>query len=782
MKKLLIIILTLFSLHSFAQDTTIYVKVRGIPGAYNFSKSGDSLIFYVAGERHALSVGSTVDLSNYYNKTQVDNSLNGKLDTSYKQSITAIKPLHWNIITPDSATIGLYVDTTSDLSDGSDTTVTTSKAVKNYVDGYVPDVTDIIALENYTGNSNTVIVRDSLRGGVFNYVTNATPDSGTVFKRYTGGYWQRQFDGKNVYVTWFGAKPDTVTDCTNAIQLAINSIDYNQGHSGGTVWFSSGTFITSSPIYLGNKVNLRGSGFWSSTIQLANSANCSMFQTPATGVIGYISIADLELQGNDVNNTTGNCFSFLSTSSNRSDIYFDKLLIAHFAGDGIYIESGWQYHINSCIIEFFGGNPIHLKATSTASTGNIRRVFIQNNAIFKSGTTGNSYAAFLAEGASDKLIYGIQFLNNTVNNKSLSDKLIHLKGVVDFNIVGNRITAQPEVSTDTTSEIIRIDSSSHLGIISGNTIAGDREFFNSNLYKPKYGIAIRGGSYTISSIANRFSWVSNNYNIGASTYNIDTSTVYNYPNIFTNNGYTGIRDSTPTFPLQINQTAANQISFDSLGHIHLGVVGNSQNSILNIAMPEPALSFGATINLEDTRPVAVGIGSRILLGGTYTGTSLTGGATIGAYKERVTSGDYGFSLALGSRANGSPVSNKVLLTGDGRFMYLARPKLSPADSLGIYSKVQVDSVFTNVGANVASASSIIPTGNTFHVTGTTTITSITATNIKAGQVITIIFDGILTFTDGSNLKLAGNFTTSADATITLRYDGSNFYEMSRSIN
>lgn len=63
MKKLLVIILTLFSLHSFAQDTT-YVKVRGIPGAYNFSKNagGDSIIFYQAGVRNALNVGSTATL------------------------------------------------------------------------------------------------------------------------------------------------------------------------------------------------------------------------------------------------------------------------------------------------------------------------------------------------------------------------------------------------------------------------------------------------------------------------------------------------------------------------------------------------------------------------------------------------------------------------------------------------------------------------------------------------------------------------------------------------
>jgi len=87
------------------------------------------------------------------------------------------------------------------------------------------------------------------------------------------------------------------------------------------------------------------------------------------------------------------------------------------------------------------------------------------------------------------------------------------------------------------------------------------------------------------------------------------------------------------------------------------------------------------------------------------------------------------------------------------------------------------------GAAVASATALpLPTGNVFHVTGTTTITSITSTNFEAGVVITLIFDGVLTFTDGVNLKLAGNFVTTADDTITLVYDGTNWYEIARSIN
>ncbi len=87
------------------------------------------------------------------------------------------------------------------------------------------------------------------------------------------------------------------------------------------------------------------------------------------------------------------------------------------------------------------------------------------------------------------------------------------------------------------------------------------------------------------------------------------------------------------------------------------------------------------------------------------------------------------------------------------------------------------------GASVASAAALpLPTGRIFHVTGTTGITSITSTNFQSGAIITLIFDGVLTVTDGSNLKMAGNFTTTADDTLTLGYDGTNWYEICRSVN
>lgn len=83
--------------------------------------------------------------------------------------------------------------------------------------------------------------------------------------------------------------------------------------------------------------------------------------------------------------------------------------------------------------------------------------------------------------------------------------------------------------------------------------------------------------------------------------------------------------------------------------------------------------------------------------------------------------------------------------------------------------------------NVASEAALLPPedADVIRVTGTTNITSIEAGRPRR---LTIIFSASLTFTDGSNLKLAGNFSATADDTITLVHDGTNWYEISRSTN
>ena len=86
-------------------------------------------------------------------------------------------------------------------------------------------------------------------------------------------------------------------------------------------------------------------------------------------------------------------------------------------------------------------------------------------------------------------------------------------------------------------------------------------------------------------------------------------------------------------------------------------------------------------------------------------------------------------------------------------------------------------------ATVASAATIaLPLEcDVFSISGTTGITSITALG-WAGRTAKLIFQGALTVTDGGNLRLNGNFVTTADDVLTLCSDGTNWYEVSRSAN
>jgi hypothetical protein len=90
-----------------------------------------------------------------------------------------------------------------------------------------------------------------------------------------------------------------------------------------------------------------------------------------------------------------------------------------------------------------------------------------------------------------------------------------------------------------------------------------------------------------------------------------------------------------------------------------------------------------------------------------------------------------------------------------------------------------------VGSNIASPAGgelTLGEGQYFLITGTNNITSIAAASTSAGRLVILRFDGVLTFTDGNNLKIAGNFVTSDEDTITLISDGTNWYEVSRSAN
>ena len=102
----------------------------------------------------------------------------------------------------------------------------------------------------------------------------------------------------------------------------------------------------------------------------------------------------------------------------------------------------------------------------------------------------------------------------------------------------------------------------------------------------------------------------------------------------------------------------------------------------------------------------------------------------------------------------------------------------------------------NKGADIASATTITlgNDGNFFDITGTTIIDFITTTSWRSGSVIILQFDASVTVRDrtisgapgagAADIALAGaaNFSATADDTLTIVFDGTDWRELARSVN
>jgi len=87
---------------------------------------------------------------------------------------------------------------------------------------------------------------------------------------------------------------------------------------------------------------------------------------------------------------------------------------------------------------------------------------------------------------------------------------------------------------------------------------------------------------------------------------------------------------------------------------------------------------------------------------------------------------------------------------------------------------------TWIQGSPAGALTAYSTVDHYELSGSNTITSISAT--YSGHRITLLLTSTAQVTDGSNLKLNGNFTGSGDRILQLICDGTNWYEVSRSAN
>jgi len=208
-----------------------------------------------------------------------------------------------------------------------------------------------------------------------------------------------------------------------------------------------------------------------------------------------------------------------------------------------------------------------------------------------------------------------------------------------------------------------------------------------------------------------------------------------------------------------NQTVSGVCMRNTAGTASFSQVIVDGNQFYNQPTPilfDDAMAFMSTMAITDNTIVC------------KTGAGTTCAITVTAVPKTVISGNVIFgsgTTALGINVGASSTDSKV------------------TDDNVVYG-CTTDATIANTNTVASAATISLPAAyDIIQISGVTGITGIATGNAWKGRTVTLMFQGVLTVTDGSNLKLAGNFTTTADDTLTLAcVDGTNWYEVCRSVN
>lgn len=149
----------------------------------------------------------------------------------------------------------------------------------------------------------------------------------------------------SINVTDFGAIGDGVTDSTNAIQNAINSLDTK---NGGILFFPTGTYMVSQSLVIpSNKITIKGAN---------NATTIIKALTVLTNIITVsnqvrISIRDIQLNGNS--KATNGLWT-----DNVGQLFLDNVVVQGCLNSGILLNSNtWMFNFNNVYVlnnETFG--------------------------------------------------------------------------------------------------------------------------------------------------------------------------------------------------------------------------------------------------------------------------------------------------------------------------------------------------------------------------------------------------------------------------------------------
>jgi parallel beta-helix repeat protein len=530
-------------------------------------------------------------------------------------------------------------------------------------------------------------------------------------------------------------------DYTTQIQEAVDACG---AAGGGIVFIPAGSYLTTGITVSNANVSICGTGVTSS-LELTSGAA----QSDILSVTGdNCAVRDLQLDGsaNTTAATTGALYA-----EGADYLIVERVYVNNPQYRGIQVRNSSYIGIRACtVIDSVESHAIAIESTSSA--GDIRYADITGNHINRLGITpsaeyGHGISAHTVSGTSQ-----LRFLNIVDNSIEMNE-----------NEWGNGIEIW--------------------GFTVGSNGPHNYTIANNN---------IRGSLFGISCASSKWCSITGNTIRRAYGYGIEIASSSSCAcdgNTVDGNGVSthGIRVNDQATPSNVTITG--------------NVVTDVTDEGISVAGGNNCVISGNTISMTGagasgivaTEGSGVGVGDDIAIVGNsvHGGNSLGNAIQVVNFPNFTITGNHlddydnsaGFGVTLfGNEAvtfNGIISGN--LFSGEGTGNPVGT-NLSGGAALGDV-RIESNSGFS-VPTTASAAAVTLPIHSPVHViSGTANITSITAA--PNGRIVTLRFNntaGAAGVVDGSNLKISANLPYTPDDTLTLLSNGSNWYEVARSVN
>lgn len=255
----------------------------------------------------------------------------------------------------------------------------------------VDTVLTISAMQTYAGRAKLIVVKDTLRGGLFMSKGVGIVDNGVTFSGVTGFWTRVGVNNSAANILWYGAIPNDGVNDNAAVTAAIAT--------RRAVYVPDGTFLITTSQTLFDNQSIYGNGI-SSILQTTTANNIQIIN-----VGNYGTVRDLFFLGSGKGTTT----KYVSVNSTQI---------------GVRILSKSRCTISNCTFQYLGGAGFYCQTTANVAHEGSTVIACQADTCFNGfySGTGGEYINYVACRAY-RCDYGVTFLggNNKFNSGTVDN-------------------------------------------------------------------------------------------------------------------------------------------------------------------------------------------------------------------------------------------------------------------------------------------------------------------------------------------------------------------------